>query len=78
MVLDRKDYENLLLQLADSQAVRKKWIEGLQPQQWETVIDDPKFGKISVWWALVRGNLDHEIHHRGQIAVYLKAVLAET
>jgi len=33
---------------------------------------DPRFGECSVWWSIVRGCLDHEAHHRGQIAVYLK------
>ena len=25
-----------------------------------------------MWWIIVRGNLDHETHHRGQIAAYLR------
>ena len=33
---------------------------------------DDRFGNVTVWWVIVRGNLDHEAHHRGQMAVYLK------
>jgi uncharacterized damage-inducible protein DinB len=33
---------------------------------------DSRFGEVTVWWVIVRGNLDHEIHHRGFIGAYLK------
>lgn len=43
----------------------------------EKLFDD-RFGEeVSVWWIIVRGNLDHEAHHRGQIAVYLRILNAE-
>ena len=39
---------------------------------WNHEIPDERFGgNVSVWWILLRGNLDHEIHTRGQIALYL-------
>jgi uncharacterized damage-inducible protein DinB len=28
--------------------------------------------EVTIWWIIVRGNLDHETHHRGQLSVYLK------
>ena len=27
-----------------------------------------------VWWLILRANLDHEIHHRGALAVYLRVL----
>ncbi len=36
-------------------------------------MSDERFGSnVSVWWEIVRGNLDHETHHRGQLAAYLR------
>ena len=26
------------------------------------------------WWLILRANLDHEIHHRGALAVYLRVL----
>jgi len=39
-------------------------------------IPDDHYGGIdsSIWWILVRANLDHEIHHRGAPAVYLRVL----
>jgi uncharacterized damage-inducible protein DinB len=39
----------------------------------KTVLDHRSEGDITVWWLIVRGNLDHEIHHRGQIAAFLRS-----
>ena len=36
------------------------------------IYDDRFNGEVSIEWIILRGNLDHEIHHRGQIAVYLR------
>lgn len=39
----------------------------------KSTIFDKRFGKkVTIWWIIIRGNLDHEIHHRGQLSVYLK------
>ena len=37
----------------------------------------PAGKEVSVWWIIVRGNLDldHEIHHRGQLSSYPRAIL---
>jgi uncharacterized damage-inducible protein DinB len=37
-------------------------------------VDDRFGGEVTLWWTIVRGNLEHEAHHRGQIAVYLRIV----
>lgn len=38
-----------------------------------TVIDQRFGGPVTVWWVIVRGNLDHEVHHRGQLVAWLRA-----
>lgn len=36
---------------------------------------DQRFGgEVSVWWIVMRGNLEHESHHRGQVAAYVRAL----
>jgi uncharacterized damage-inducible protein DinB len=76
-VRDRSEYEVLTRRLMETQKTRRKMIEGISGDDWERTVEDPKFGATTVWWAIVRGNLDHEIHHRGQIAVYLKSAKLE-
>jgi uncharacterized damage-inducible protein DinB len=72
-VRDRSEYDVLIRRLVETQAARRKMIEEISGDEWDRIVEDPKFGSITVWWAIVRGSLDHEIHHRGQIAVYLKS-----
>jgi len=38
-------------------------------------VSDSRFnGYVSVLWIVLRGNLDHEVHHRGQLASYLRVL----
>ncbi|MFX0090823.1 MAG: hypothetical protein ACFFBD_03590, partial [Candidatus Hodarchaeota archaeon] len=54
---------------------RKLLLENmLEDQLTEKIFDERFGGPVNVWWIIVRGNLDHEIHHRGQISVYLKVL----
>jgi uncharacterized damage-inducible protein DinB len=39
------------------------------------IYDDRFNDEVSIEWIILRGNLDHEIHHRGQIAVYLRMLI---
>jgi len=66
----RDAYEALLDALELSGAERRELVEGIDDL--ERVAHDDRFGKTTVWWVVARGNLDHEIHHRGQIATYLR------
>ncbi len=53
---------------------RADFLESLSPAQLEATVPDQRFGGlVTVWWVIVRGNLDHEIHHRGQVAAWLRA-----
>ena len=52
---------------------RSALIQQLTPSLLTRQMPDERFGgEVSVWWEIVRGNLDHEVHHRGQLAAYLR------
>ena len=58
---------------------RSALIRQLTPSELAQQIPDERFGgEVSVWWEIVRGNLDHETHHRGQLAAYLRIALIVT
>ena len=74
-VADRQQYTDLLDALERSGERRERLLASLEPEAWQRQIHDARFGgEVSVWWIVVRGNLDHEIHHRGQIATYLRVL----
>lgn len=69
----RDDYMRLLAELEGSGRKRAELIAGLSETELEQIIPDDRFGdEAIVWWVIVRGNLDHEIHHRGQISAWLR------
>jgi uncharacterized damage-inducible protein DinB len=73
-----EEFAQLLNELKTIGERRKKLFESLADAQLKEMIYDQRFGgEVSAWWVIVRGNLDHEIHHRGQISVYLKMLKAE-
>jgi hypothetical protein len=74
-IQNRNDYLKLIDGLNDSGKKRTALIRSLDDRGFEEKIYDDRFGKeVSVWWIIVRGNLDHEIHHRGQLSSYLRAI----
>jgi uncharacterized damage-inducible protein DinB len=71
----RNDYLNLIEELINSGKKRTEIILSLSDRGFREKIYDDRFGKeVSIWWIIVRGNLDHEIHHRGQLSSYLRAI----
>lgn len=71
----RVEFENLLTELRDTQKKREKLIINLSPDMLFTKLYDDRFkNDVTIWWIIIRGNLDHEIHHRGQLALYLKMI----
>jgi uncharacterized damage-inducible protein DinB len=69
----RQDYLDILDRLKQTGTQRTGLIQGLRHEQLDERIWDERFGgEVSVWWVIVRGNLDHETHHRGQLAAYLR------
>lgn len=73
LVDNRTEFDALCDELKNSQGQRERLIENLNIEDFSKKMYDDRFNdKVTIWWILVRGNLDHEIHHRGQIALYLK------
>ena len=69
----RSEFLRLLDQLKELGERRASLLAGLDATALgETVPDDRFGGDVTVWWVVVRGNLDHEVHHRGQIAMALR------
>lgn len=79
LVESRGEYRQILEGLTRVGEMRAQLIKHLNEKDFsKSIFDDRASGQIEVWWLIVRGNLDHEIHHRGQIAAYLKLIgLAE-
>lgn len=73
-----KDYErehflDLVNQLRLLGERRCELIAGLSGAELDTPVADERFdGLVSLWWVIVRGTFDHEAHHRGQLALYLR------
>ena len=72
--ISRDEYERLLDDLEKLGKRRAELLSNMSDDQFEESIYDDRFGTVTVWWVIVRGNLDHEAHHRGQIAAYLRVV----
>jgi uncharacterized damage-inducible protein DinB len=74
-VHSRAVFDSLIDKLCEIGERRKILIESLTDDDLSRRIFDDRFGdEVEVWWIIVRGNLDHETHHRGQVAVYLRIV----
>jgi uncharacterized damage-inducible protein DinB len=71
----REEFNSLLLELEESLNRRIELINSLNKEKMKSKIYDDRFnGEVSIEWIILRGNIDHEIHHRGQIATYLRAL----
>lgn len=72
-VRNRGEYEALLTGLDAKGNERANLVRKLSEEDLSRPIDDTRFGgTVSVWWTIARGNLDHEAHHRGQLAAYIR------
>lgn len=70
---DRPRFLGLIERLEVSGRERAGRLATLSASDLERRVPDDRFGgEVSVWWVVVRGNLDHEAHHRGQLATYLR------
>jgi uncharacterized damage-inducible protein DinB len=74
--VDRREaWEHLLEELGRSGRRRERLLEGLDEAALARRLRDERFdGEASVWWIVVRGNLEYEAHHRGQIGAALRVV----
>jgi len=74
-IKNKDEYKKLLSDLSESGKTKVKFLNTLSNDDLKKSIFDDRFGKkVSFWWIIVRGNFDHEIHHRGELAVYLKLI----
>lgn len=72
-------FRDLIARLHGTGEQRAELIAGLSQDRLSGSIPDARFGgPVTVWWVIVRGNLDHEAHHRGQLAIYIRLVGAGT
>ena len=74
-VHNRAVFDDLIDKLRKIGERRTTVIESLADTDLSRRVLDSRFGgEVEVWWIIVRGNLDHETHHRGQVAAYLRIV----
>jgi len=73
--VDGRGYHRLLQELEGTGERRAHLLSRMSPSDLAAVIPDDRFGgEVAAWWVVVRGNLDHETHHRGQIAALLRVL----
>jgi uncharacterized damage-inducible protein DinB len=70
--LSPEGFQDLVTKLRGSGEQRTELLSTLTDAFLDSPMFDDRFGEVTVWWVIVRGNLDHEAHHRGQLAVYLR------
>ncbi len=74
-LFNRAEFELIIDRLRSIGAERAEMLARFSDDKLCEHIDDQRFGgDVELWWLIVRGNLDHEIHHRGQLAVYLNVM----
>ncbi len=74
-ITGRSQYSNLLDELEKIGDRRASMLDKITDEELSEMIYDDRFGgEVSAWWIIMRGCLDHEIHHRGQISAYLRAI----
>lgn len=74
-VNNRDEFMLLIKKLETTGNIRAEMLQDLSDDMLSEMIFDERFNReVTVWWIIVRGNLDHEIHHRGQMAAYLRAL----
>ena len=74
----RERFNSMISELEESLERKIDFLTSLDEERMQNKIYDDRFeSEVTIEWIILRGNLDHEIHHRGQIAVYLR-VLEDT
>lgn len=75
VVSSYRQYLDLVADLEMRGRRRTELLARLEPERLSELMPDASFGgEVSVWWVIVRGNLDHEIHHRDQVAADLRSL----
>jgi len=72
---DSIEYRRLINDLKKTLGRKIQLINTFNEEKLQSEIFDDRFNsEVSIEWIILRGNLDHEIHHRGQIAAYLRVL----
>jgi uncharacterized damage-inducible protein DinB len=72
---NRKEYEAFIINLKEVLKKKIDLIKTLDEEKLKVKIyDDSYNSEVSLAWLILRRNIDHEIHHRGQIATYLRVL----
>lgn len=72
--VSRQEFEKYLADLQRLGIDRAEKLAKITNDQFAEPMHDNRFGMVTLWWIIVRGNLDHEAHHRGQIVAYLRVM----
>ena len=77
-ISNREEYCQLIDELKSWLHKKNNYLANLTSEQLDEKIHDDRFGGlVTRWWIIVRGNLDHEIHHRGQLSSYIRVLQDE-
>ncbi len=77
-VKDREEFNALVQELHDLRRIRSEFIEDFTDADFDVLIDADRIRGVERIPAglLILETLDHEVHHRGQLAVYLRVLEA--
>lgn len=71
----REEYAQLISDLRTWLDKKTNYIAAMSREKLEEKIPDERFGGlVPRWWVILRGNIDHEIHHRGQLSVHIRVL----
>ena len=74
-IKSRKDFNELVEKLTAALIHKIEFFRNLSVSDLEIKMYDDRFGEeVNIWWIIMRGNIDHEIHHRGQLSAYLQMI----
>lgn len=74
-IKSRNDFDELVENLNAALKNKNEFIRILSASDLEIKMFDDRFDKeVNIWWIIMRGNIDHEIHHRGQFSAYLQMI----
>ena len=72
---NKEEYRKLIKDLKEILGKKIDLIKTLDADKLkEKLYDDSYNSEVSLVWLILRRNIDHEIHHRGQIATYLRVL----
>ena len=72
---NKEEYRKLIKDLKEILGKKTELIKTLDADKLkEKMYDDAYNSEVSLVWLILRRNIDHEIHHRGQIATYLRVL----